>query len=495
MSQLKSKVVTGSAWMVGMRATVNLVGIFTTLILARLLTPGDFGVVALAGSAYLFFSILGQFGFDTALIHMKDPDEDHYNTAWTANILVGLVIATVTVLIAGPAAEFLDDSRVKNVIYAFAVLSFAKGFENIGVVNFRKSLEFRGDFLYFVFPKLSSALVGIIAALVLRNYWALVIGMLTSQLVTIIYSHVSQPFRPKPSLSSFSELFGYSRWIVITNVLNYFSGGGIQIALGKIKDASAVGAYSIAEQIASLPTEEILAPINRALFPGFSTVSNEPDRLRGILVRVLSVASLISVPSAFGIIVLAEPLVYVLLGNKWQAAASILQVLGLVSLVIAMRSALGPVLLARGRPKTLTQANAASLLIKFPLALLLLPKMGAVGVAYATLAGALITTPILVSVVKHDIGLRWSMLARATWRPFLASICMVLIVHNSAGLPVFRSIPDALQLVVLIIAGAVAYFLSLLTFWTAMGFPDGGEREALNLLRSRVRWLDRCLSH
>src|SRR5690606_11066933 len=98
---------------------------------ARLLTPEDFGLVALAGSAYVFLSLFGQFGFDIALIQHQNPDRSHYDTAWTSNILVGVVVALGMAVIAAPAAALYRDPRIEHVVYAFCLLSLAKGFENI----------------------------------------------------------------------------------------------------------------------------------------------------------------------------------------------------------------------------------------------------------------------------------------------------------------------------------------------------------------------------
>ena len=114
--------------MVGMRFTVNILGIASTIVLARLLTPEDFGIVALAGTAFAFFSVLGQFGFDSALIHMQGAEKSHYDTAWTANILVGLAIAVIMFLVAKPTAAFFQDSRIEYVVYSFSIFSLAKGF-------------------------------------------------------------------------------------------------------------------------------------------------------------------------------------------------------------------------------------------------------------------------------------------------------------------------------------------------------------------------------
>lgn len=469
-----------------MRFAVNLTGMVSTFILARLLTPDDFGVVALAGSAYAFFGLLGQFGFDSALIHNQSADDEHYHSAWTANILVGAFISAMMFVVAKPAAWFFDDPRIEYVVYAFSLLSLAKGFENIGVVNFRKSLQFRGDFLYFVIPKLAGVIVGVSVAFVIRNYWALVIGMVTSQVATLLYSHFSQPFRPRFSLSKISDLFDYSRWIVITNGLRYLSTNGIDILLGKLRDASAVGIFGIAKQIAFLPSNELLAPVNRALFPGFASVSDEPDRLCRILSRVIAVTALISIPAAFGIVVLAQLLVDVILGDKWHDVGPVLGVLGIAGLVIAMRSALGPVLMARGLPKALTMANVAQLIVILPAVLVLVPRMGVVGVAYASLGSAMVTTPTLLTAVKRDIGFGWGELGRCVWRPFVAGCIMAAIVDLCQPWFVAQLGESFWSLLCLIGIGAIVFAGCLWCIWAMTGFADGAESEILQQVRQRL---------
>ena len=211
MEHFRKKVVVGAAWMVGMRFTVNSLGMISSIILARLLTPADFGVVGLAGSAYTFLRVIGQFGFDQALIQMKQPLDEHYNTAWTANILVGLTIAVMMFVVAKPAAIFFHDLRIEQVSYVFALFALANSFTNVGIVNFRKQLAFRGDYLYFVLPKIAMLVSAITAAYLLRTYWALVIGMFASQVTALAFSYIAHPYRPRFALSKFSELFNFSR--------------------------------------------------------------------------------------------------------------------------------------------------------------------------------------------------------------------------------------------------------------------------------------------
>lgn len=475
MGDLTTKAAKGTAWMLAMRATVNLMGLGSMVVLARLLTPEDFGLVALAGSAYVFFSLLGQFGFDIPLIHLQNADRSYYDTAWTANVLVGFSVALAMVIVAKPAALFFQDPRIEHVVYSFSALSLAKGFENIGVVNFRKNLVFRGDFLYFVVPKLFSVLTGITAAVILRSYWALVIGMIATQVVTLLYSHFSQPFRPRLSLEKFSELFTFTKWILIGKILRYVIYSGMEIIIGRLRGPEAVGFYQISTEVSYLPSTEIAAPVNRALFPSFSTIAADSDRLKSAFARVVAVAALICLPASFGIMAISDSLVSVVFGEQWLAAAPILAVLAIVGLLDAANGLVEPVLMARGAVRSLTYVLAAHTAMLVPLAIVLVHFWGAIGAAYAMLMSGFVALPMYLHAARRQIGIRAGELARSLWRPFVAALLMALIVKELEKTLVAPGGATVVTLLGLVAVGAIVYFGLLGLLWAVSGRPPFPE--------------------
>jgi lipopolysaccharide exporter len=471
MADLTTQTARGSAWMIAMRISVNLLGISSMVVLARLLTPEDFGVVALAGSAYVFLSLFGQFGFDIALIQHQNPDRSHYDTAWTSNILVGVFVALGMVAIAKPTAALYQDARIEYVVYAFALLSLAKGFENIGVINFRKNLAFRGDFLYFVMPKISSVIIGVVAAYALRTYWALVIGMISGQIATLIYSHVSQPFRPRFSLARFAELFAFTKWILGGKILRFLTSNGVQIILGRLRGPEAVGLLNLASELAYLPSSEIAAPVNRVLFPSFATIARDPERLRQAFAKVFAATMLICTPAAFGIFGVADSLVYVAFGEQWLLAAPLLAVLALVGLLDAINTLVEPILMARGALRSLSLVFIGQAAVLMPSAVLLIHFFGASGAAYAMLIGGCAATPMYYFAGGIQVGFRATELLRCAWRPLFASAAMAAIVRAVEGMLVGAGTPTISILLALIATGVVAYGTILLLFWFAAGRP------------------------
>lgn len=472
--------------MVAMQMTVNLLGICSTVVLVRLLTPEDFGIVALASSAYAFFVLFGQFGFDMPLIQRQDVDRSHYDTAWTANILVGAFTAIAMISVARPVSLFFQDQRVEYVIYSFSLLSLAKGLENIGIVNFRKQLAFRGEFLYFVLPKLTSLFVGVTAAFILRSYWALVIGMISAQIVALLYSHFSQPFRPRLSLSRFSELFGFTRWILGMKILRYLNISGIEIILGRFSGPAAVGLYGIASQVAHLPSTEIAAPMKRALFPSLATISGDRERLRSAFVKVYAVTLLFAVPAAFGIMAIADSFVHVLFGDQWAQSAPILAIMALVGLVEVVNLLGEPVLIARAALRPLFLALAGHTVILLVSAILFISAHGVIGAAYAMLVSSLVAMPLYIFATKSEIGFRLGELGRYLWRPLIASILMAIAVKQLESKLVGAEEPTIPILFALVGTGVVAYPVLLLLLWAASGRPAFPELTVIDMAKAFV---------
>ena len=168
----------GAAWMVAMRLVVRGAGLINMVILARLLVPEDFGLVAMAMIFVGAIEVFSEFNFDVALIKKQSADRTDYDTAWTLSIIRGGVTAAVLLAIAAPAADLFDEPRLAMVIAVLSLSSVLLGFQNIGVVDFRKSLDFRRDFLFMASGKVVAVIITIGLALIWQNYWALVGGMI-----------------------------------------------------------------------------------------------------------------------------------------------------------------------------------------------------------------------------------------------------------------------------------------------------------------------------
>jgi len=174
MSESNQKFVNGALWMVAMRWMMRLFGLVSLIILARILTPTDFGIVALAMLIVGLLEILSWTAIDLALIQRQETTREHYDAAWTLQVLQGLLVAVLLIIFSPYAASFFDEPALTNVIYVLALKFFILGFQNIGVVDFRKDLKFAKEFNFHLYKQAFSFLTVVSLALILENYWALV---------------------------------------------------------------------------------------------------------------------------------------------------------------------------------------------------------------------------------------------------------------------------------------------------------------------------------
>ena len=471
---LRRKMITGSFWMIGVNLFRRGVGVISTIVLARLLPPADFGLVAMASVLVVMMQAVTEFGFDVALIQKQNCTRTHYDTAWTFKILFATVSALVLVTLAWPAAEFYSEARVMPIVLALSIGVLLRGFENIGIVDFRKDFEFNREFRFFSTIKLSAATVTIILAIIFRSYWALVIGMITSRIVGLILSYTMSPYRPRFSIAARAELFGFSAWLFLNNILMFVRTRGADFIVGRVLGARSLGLFTIGTEIASLPTTELIAPINRAIFPGYSKISDDPHRMRQAFLNVFSVISIIAIPSAIGIAVISTTAIPVLLGPKWLDAIPLVHAMAIVGLLTSLHSNTGAAYFALGKPRIHVVLQSISAAILLPCAFIFADKFGIVGVAYAYLLANGSTFLINCVVAVRLLQIPPARLVASVLRPTIAAAAMYLAVAESQSVLKLH-VPDVVNLLLSILCGAAVFVSVVTVLWITMGRPRGAE--------------------
>ena len=438
MENINRKMAKGSAWMILLRLVDRGLGLISMIILARLLVPADFGLNAMAWSIIGVLDVMGSFSFDLALIHRQNSDKRHYDTAWTYTILYGLFSAVVLASIAIPTAIFYNDYRLEAIMYVLAFSKIIQSFENIGVVAFQKEMNLRREFIFRTSKRMVAFIVTIALAVVYRNYWALVIGTVVSGLAGTIFSYFYHPFRPQFSLSGGKDLFNYSRWLLLNNIILFANNKGSDFIIGKFAGSTALGVYSISYEISNLPTTELVFPISKAVFPGYAKMAHDLVLLKKGFLDVFGVIVLCVVPVGLGITVLAKPIVFAFLGEKWINAVEVIKILALFGIIRACISNVGSVYLALGKPKILTVVAIVYFIILLPLLFFSIPLIGAVGAAYSFLIVVSITTPINIIIVMRLLRISLLNIVEEIWRPILSGLVMLVSV-NAVGKALFHS--------------------------------------------------------
>lgn len=465
----------GAFWMVLSKAVDRGLGFVSTVVLARVLVPADFGLVAMGTSLIAFLQLLAYFGVDTALLRDRETTPAHYNAVWTLNVATGALIALLMLALSFPAARFYHEPRVTLVICVLAASALLEGFENVGVVNFRKEMRFDREFRYLFARRLVSFSTTVSLAFVLRSYWALVAGMLAGRAARVLLSYLLVSFRPQFSLRSVGELMHFSMWLVLQNFLNFLRNRSSDFVIGRIAGSGALGLFSVAAEISNMPGTELVAPINRAILPGYMNLAKDPPALKREFLSVMSMVALIGVPAVAGFAVCAPFLVLLLLGPKWVQAADLIEILAFYGITQVMQTNAYAAFLAIGRPHVFVRITAIHVTTLVVLLIGLTSQYGLQGAAWAYVTASAIIMPIDFFLITRYMGLRPGAYVARLWRPVCGAALMYAGVRAfGPSLPtaqVISTLESARSLLLCVVIGAPLYVGSVALLWLACGRP------------------------
>lgn len=482
--EVNKKIAKGAIWMVAMRLSMKTISIVSTMILARLLSPDDFGLMALASSVYAFIELIRAFGFDTVLIQNQKASHTHYDTAWTMQVFFSITCAAIIVLVSKSASIYFDDYRLHEVLSMMAVIIIINGFENIGVVDFRKKFAFNKEFTYKIIVKFSGFIVTIFLAWYWRNYWALLFGIFTTNVISLILSYTMHSYRPSITLKAWKEILGFSSWLFINNILLFFNQHSQNFILGKIDSANSVGLFAMSNEIASIARAEIVAPMNRAAYPGYAQIADNIGNLKDTYLKVISKISLIAIPSSIGVYIVAPVLVPVLLGDGWLNAIETMQFLALANTIICVDTNTTYILLALKKQyiNTIIEFLRVSLFTTF--LFLFIPIYGVAGAGISLLLVSIIIFPINLLILRIKLNVKLLDLMKILYRPIISSLLMVYCVNK------YFELTSEVSIVVLLCAisvGVLSFVSSLVLQWMLVGRPDSDEKLLLGYIRNKSK--------
>jgi len=477
----------GALLTVSMRWASRLIGVVSTLILARLLLPEDFGVAAMASVVLGLATVLLDVGVNVALVRNKNAEPAHYHAAWTLRVIQGLLVGATLLAVAPYAGDYFGDTRVPAVLALMALTVLVGSFENIGIVTFQKEMNFAAEFRYLLANRLFGFVCTVALAFWLRNYWALAFGSLAGAVFGMLNSYRVHPMRPRASMRKLGEIFSVSQWMLVQNIGNYVDNSLHSLLVGRRDGAAVMGAYALSDELASVPSTEVLQPLNRVLFPAFVAIKDDLARLKYVFLLAQSIQTAVVLPAAVFLSLLAADLVPVLLGPKWSAAVPLLATLAIGS---ALRGASASawyvgVTLGHERRSALLAWGLVSLFLV--LAFVVFPTAGAQRIAQLRVAVLAVGLLVQLLIVARALGnVTMGEMMRGVWRSVASVVVAAAVAELLSGLQlgVWASLLGKL------LACTIAYVLVHMVLWVASGRPDGPERFLLDNLRplaKRVR--------
>lgn len=495
MPSIKSRLARGSLWISGGRGVTTLLNTLTTIVLARILVPGDFGLVALAASMVAIISAVTNLSLASALIHHKDPSDDHYHTAWTLGFARGLVLALGFCAAAGPMVALYREPRLDEVMYALSLVLLLSGLSNPRLMMLQKKLVFWQSFAMSVAETVVTMLVSIGIALVYRSYWALVLGTIAGQLASLICSYALFPYRPRPRLRHVRELWSFSVWLSLQQMVNVANYRVDHLLVGGILGRPALGFYSVGNNLAVAPTREATRPLTQTLFPAFAMVAEDPGRLRAAYQKAQAFVTAVTLPLGVGVALIAEPLVRLAMGDSWAPAALVIQVLAAVFAVQTLGTLVQPLAMATGATRLLFVRSLQTLCLRLPLVLAGMFLAGLEGLLIARACSGTLGIAINMRIVSRLIDLPLKTQLAANTRSLISVTLMAggVIALQSLLPPGSGALDQAVTIIASIFAGALIYCGASALLWKFMGKPDGPETEAIAVFQkmlTRFRRMD-----
>jgi lipopolysaccharide exporter len=469
----------GSTWMVGLRWAMRLTGLISTIILARLLTPQDFGIVAIAMVVVGMFEMLSATGQAAAIIRHRDATHEHFDTAWTIDILIGLGIGAAIFLVAPFSKIYFHDDRSVIVLQCLALRPIMSGFENVGLLNFKRDLRFDRLFSYQLYAKLTSFVATITLAVVLRNYWALVAGILSGQFARTVLSYVMHPYRPRLSFAKMSEIWSFSIWVYIRSMGDYIQGQVDVVAVGGATSAASMGRYTIAKDVAYSPTNEIVYPMLSVLFPVMARYQHDPKELRQLYVRMLGWALIIGASTGIGLWLVAPDMVRLVLGQKWVSITPLIGWLAVSASVEILNDGAYATLDVLGLPHLgarLQWVRVAVLTAAIFPVVYLTHDLLALVITRSAIIAILILPVLIVAGRRVDVAPRDY--GAAFWRPLTAAGAMALAVLSMNQFLTIGPVRLGLDIAL----GGVVYLGTLMALWNISGRPLSAERDVISLI-------------
>jgi lipopolysaccharide exporter len=427
MVSLATKVVRGGFWVLALRIFSQLLLSAKLVILARLLSPQDFGMMGIVLIAISMLESFSVTGVDTALICEKGEIRCYLDTAWTMSILRGMSLSLIAFVSASYIGWFFGIPSAVVLLKVSSLFFLVRGFANSAVVYFPREMNFKKQFLLGLAQVLADLIVSITFAFLLKNAWALVYGFLSGALANTVASFALHPYRPglRINLRRVRDLLGFGRWVWGSNILIFIGSRMDGIVVGKVLGTAPLGFYQMGLNISRYFTREISETISQVVFPAYASLQEDKVKLHKSFLTTTRMTFAIIFPLALILVFYAKEIVSLVLGKQWIPLVPALRLLALAGLLRGIAGLGGWLFYAVGHPKWNFVMTTARTAVLFFLLIPLTILQGLSGAAMAVLmANAALLLPLLILLSKAS-AIKVSEYFKALDVPFLLGFPLI----------------------------------------------------------------------
>lgn len=457
-----SKILKGSAGGIIIRILTRGSSLISSIILARFLSPKDFGLVAYGLLVISFLTVFTEFGIKLTLIQLKEDITSFLGTAFTINSFRGLVISTLMFLSANNIAVFFDEQQLSSLIRYMSIIPFLKGIVNINMVVLEKNINMKKVYIVEGIGSLIGLLFGVITAIVLQNYFALIVAQVSTAFIILIGSYTVVPstiIKFELKKEKLLILSNYGKWYLGNSLLYFFFNEIDKVIIGKIFPSAQLGYYTMANKLTTVPINETTQSIGRVMFPAYSIYSDDEIYLKKLFLSNIYTITAVTSGISFFVIILSSEMVPLLLGNQWSDSIILFQLIGTAMIFNSIMAAGKGLLNGIGKPKLLTITSTIKALLVVFFIIILIKKLGINGVAYSLIFANAITLVVWALIITNIIKIKIKEWIVTLSPLFLSGFLCYLIANISENL--FDSEFHAIVKLSLVFT---TYFLSFIIF-------------------------------
>ena len=431
-AKLKQKVFLSVKWIAILGLAQKLISVGTTIILARLLRPEDFGLFALAFVLIEALELFKSLGIDHALIRMKD-DSNFAKAANTAFIIIpifALFIFAVLYIIAPFGAKLLGNNSLTSIVRVLGLYFIFGCFGRIPDAILSRNMLFRQKSIIEIVARFVYSICAIILAFLGCGVWSLVIAYLVRVAIKICSYWYTAKWRPKLEFDKklALEMFHYGKYIIARSIVRFFKKNIDKLLIGRLLGVTQLGFYFLAFNISKFPSAFLIDRASRVLFPAFSKMQNDKEYFSEVFLRVVKFISILAIPFGIGLFLIGGDFFRIAYGEKWIPAIGVLKILAFAGILQAIDDPIGPALLAAGKSKISFQVNfiqvALFLVFLFPATY----YFKIIGAGYAVLLSGIIAFIIRFKRIKEVLQFTYQDLLNSLKPACVSTIFMFLFI-------------------------------------------------------------------
>jgi O-antigen/teichoic acid export membrane protein len=463
---LKQKSITSIIWSIAQSWGSQCISLVVFSILARLLNPESFGLIAIAAIFVGFVNLFLDQGFSQAIIQRRELERDHLDTVFWTNVSISVLLTFISIASADLIAKFFTRPDLTSVIRWLSLSFLIGSLNNVQVAILQRNLNFKPLAIRSLIATLGGGVIGVSMALMGFGVWSLVCQQLSNGIIQVLVLWTASDWRPRLSFSPkhFRDLFSFGMNVLGINILNFVVTNGDNLLIGYFLGPVPLGYYNLAYRLLTTVAQLFIGVASSTAMPIFSSIQDDLPRLRNVLYEFVELTNTIAFPVFLGMSVLAPELIIVIFGEQWKASIPVMQILNIVGILQAGFYYNSPLILAVGKPQLKLWLDVARSIFYFT-AFFISVRWGIIAVASSYVISAYIFALITLRVIKQAVGITIKEYLSNYTTPLTASLIMVLLMLAIKNLLIVHtSIPSIGIIIVATISGTLTYLFSIYLF-------------------------------